>query len=1394
MRPKNFPMAKKLCLFFLALSSFAMAQGPGNAPKSWTVDPFEHRVFIENRGQFNGGDELKNSTIYYGVENMGVKIYFTQKGLTWRYDRPEIRKESERKFKDGIEEEDGHEEEGEVLTDLIHLEWLGSNPNASVIAENSVSQYYNYSAGKDYSKDINFVKAYTRLLYKDIYPGIDLEYTFSEQNGKKGMKYVLFVKPGADASKIRMRYSGSKGISIDNKGNIHVGTVLGDIIDHAPVSFYHGSNIPVTSAFEISGKEVAIKLGAYDNKQALIIDPFTVNPNFTSQNKAMDVEHDAAGNVYVFGGWQPYKLMKYTPGGTLTWTLNTPYTGNYYGDLSVTNNGVAYITAGHNGCGSLPSISKVTPAGAIVWNNTIGSCMEFWCISSNCPGTSIVSGDSFSPPGGRLSNIDTTNGNRVGSVQVTTGGKDFRAMCLAPNGNFYVLTTDYSPPHNLVGLTPAFTTIFNVTSGHTSGYGGTPAWSNGNIAGFNGITANCRYIYHFDGLTVWKRNINTGAQISTVASVPSGSKDACQGVAVDGCGNVFIGTTNSVLKYDSTLTLLTTTATTGVVYDVTMGLNGEVLASGFGFLSSLAISTTNCQSVNINTTNASCSNPGTATVVLGATACAGAYTYSWTPGGQTTQTVTGLTAGTYTVNIKTPNGCGVNNTNYTFTITGGGGASLTLNTSQTNASCQTLGSASVTATGGTGALTYSWNPTGQNTQNATGLSAGTYTVTVTDNTGCSGTKSVAITNNGGGLTAGISTSGNVNCNGGNNGTASITASGGTSPYTYTWNNTQNTANATNLSAGTYTVTVTDANGCTQTATVTITQPTALTSGISASANPNCNGANNGSATVTAGGGTTGYTYLWSNAQNTAAITGLTAGTYSVLITDNKGCTSTASVTLTQPTALAINTSSTIANCGQSNGTAGVTASGGTGSFTYLWSAGAQATATATGLSAGTYTITVTDANNCSTSKTVAVNSTNALSASVTATTNVSCFGGNDGTASATVTSGSGTFTYAWSPNGGTGSTGTGLSAGNYTVTITDNNGCTGTASTLVTEPSQLTLGVTGNAVCGGQAATLTSTAGGGTTGYTYSWSNGQLTASATSNSAGTYTLTVTDNKGCTATATAVVTVNSAPVITLTANDTAGCAPLCVNFSCTTANINSWSWDFGDAGSGSSNTSTLQNPSHCFKSPGAFTVTLTVTDNNGCTATLTKTAWINVYPNTVADFSASPQPTTVLNPNITFTDMSTGANTWSWNFGESSSGSSNTSSLQNPVHTYKDSGCYNVQLIADNQYNCPDTAEKVICINGDYELFAPNAFTPDGSGLNDVWNVKGIGIDPSHFKLWIFDRWGNLIFETSDLYQGWNGKANGGKEIAQQDVYVWKVATRDFLGGKHSYIGHVSLVR
>ncbi|HVA99114.1 MAG TPA: hypothetical protein VNG53_09480, partial [Bacteroidia bacterium] len=376
-------------------------------------------------------------------------------------------------------------------------------------------------------------------------------------------------------------------------------------------------------------------------------------------------------------------------------------------------------------------------------------------------------------------------------------------------------------------------------------------------------------------------------------------------------------------------------------------------------------------------TNVSChggSNGSAACSVSGGTP---AYTYSWTPTGGTSATATGLTAGIYTVTVKDATGSS-SATSVTITQP----TALAVTSTQTNVSCfgSNTGIANVSVSGGTAGYTYSWSPSGGTSATATGLSSGSYTCTITDSKGCSLAKNVTITQPATAITA-TTTHTNVSCNGNNTGVANVSATGGTPSYTYSWSPSGGTsATASGLVAGTYSCTITDSKGCSKIETITITQPSVLTASVTQT-NVSCNGNNDGSANVSASGGTAAYTYSWSPSGGTSATaSGLVAGTYSCTITDSKGCSKVKSVTITQPSVLVSTTSSTNeSGSGMHDGTATANPTGGTTPYTYSWNTTPpQTTQTATGLSGGVYSCTVTDSNGCNVVKTDTVNTTTGI--------------------------------------------------------------------------------------------------------------------------------------------------------------------------------------------------------------------------------------------------------------------------------------------------------------------------------------------------------------------------------------------------------------------------------
>ncbi|MDX2002125.1 MAG: SprB repeat-containing protein [Chitinophagales bacterium] len=528
-------------------------------------------------------------------------------------------------------------------------------------------------------------------------------------------------------------------------------------------------------------------------------------------------------------------------------------------------------------------------------------------------------------------------------------------------------------------------------------------------------------------------------------------------------------------------------------------------ASGKGDVNALQI----CDSSSCNGTTDLTVNGGTAP-----------YTYAWS-NGSTTQDLTGLCPGIYTVTATDSRGCTTTNT-----VTINSGAVVTVTATGVNVSCSANcdGSASATATGGTAPYTYLWS-NGASTQSINNLCGGTYYVTMTDARGCRGVDTVVINANPRlDVTA---TPSPVLCFGGNTGSVSTTINGGVAPYTYSWTpGGATTANISGLAIGTYTVIVTDRNGCRDTASAIVTQPTQALTTVTSSTPVSCIGGTNGTATVTATGGTAPYTYRWSTTTaTTATITGRPAGSNIVTVTDANGCTKIDTVVVTTVPPLTLGANVTQVRCnGQSNGAIDLTVTGGTAPYTYTWNTTpAQTTQDIQGLAAGTYRVTVVDANSCSATLAVNVTQPNVLAASETHT-NVTCNGAANGSIDVTVTGGTAPFTYAWS-NAATTQDLSGLAPGTYTVTITDANGCTATKSATITQPNVLasTKTVT-NVRCNGQsngAVDLTVT--GGTTPYTYAWSNGATTQDLSNVAAGTYTVLVTDANSCTRRDTAVVT-------------------------------------------------------------------------------------------------------------------------------------------------------------------------------------------------------------------------------------------------------------------------------
>ena len=514
----------------------------------------------------------------------------------------------------------------------------------------------------------------------------------------------------------------------------------------------------------------------------------------------------------------------------------------------------------------------------------------------------------------------------------------------------------------------------------------------------------------------------------------------------------------------------------------------------------------------VTSTNAGCgSNTGTAAINV--TSGTPSYTYVWSNGG-TASSISNLGAGTYTVTVNDSHSC---STTASATVTSSGALNLTPSSNNINCFGALTGSASVTVSNGTQPYVYHWS-NGASTPALTNVAAGTYTVTITDNTGCSATASQTLTQPSA-LNVSVTPT-NASC-GLLNGSASATTSGGTSAYNYVWSSGSTSPAISNVAAGTYTLTVTDAHNCVTVSSVTIgsTSPFNTTK---SSANINCFGNANGTASVTVSSGTLPYTYLWSNGGTTSSVSNLTAGNYFVTVTDGSTCQHVDSFTITAPTALSAQVNPTNVLCnGNNTGSASASVSGGTANYTLHWFDNSNGNSVSN-LSAGNYSVTVTDANNCSTVSNFSITEPSALSAS-SVSTNALCFGAQNGTATVTAVGGTSAYSYLWC-NGVTTPSANNLSSGSCSVTVTDANGCSTSSSVNISQPSQIQVVTSSanstNSQSNGNASFDNIT--GGTSPYTYNWSNGGTTQTIFNLNAGSYGVTITDANGCTLATNVVV--------------------------------------------------------------------------------------------------------------------------------------------------------------------------------------------------------------------------------------------------------------------------------
>jgi large repetitive protein len=838
----------------------------------------------------------------------------------------------------------------------------------------------------------------------------------------------------------------------------------------------------------------------------------------------------------------------------------------------------ATATANAANCNGTGSISVTATGGTAPYTYTLNGV-------SNTTGQFTGLAASATPYNVSVQDANRCNGTATAlvnsiSANITITATSNVANCGGANGSIQATATGGTAPY-----TYTLNGVSNATGQFTGLAAATTAYTV-SVRDANGCQSTA-------SATVNTRASNVSATATTTAALCNGATGGIQVTSTGGTAP-YTYTLNGVSNTTGQFTGLAASATP---YTVTIRD-----ANGCNSTTSATVNATTATITATATMTAASCTGATGGIQIVSTGGTAPYTYTLNGVSNTTGQFTGLAASAtpYTVTIRDANGCN-STTSATVNATT---ATITATATMTAASCTgAAGGIRVVSTGGTAPYTYTLNGVSNTTGQFTGLAASAtpYNVTIRDANGCTGATSATVSGSAVNLTATATSTPAICTN--NTGSLTITASGGNLPYTYATNGTSNMdGQFDRLAAGTYAITITDANGCqsVQNQSVTATNPT-ITPTVNA-ANTTCTG-NDGRITISATGGTNSYRFELPSSNNTnGQFTGLAVGNYVVTVVDGNGCRATANATVGNGSNVVTATSTTTpAICTNNNGVIVVTGAGGTAPYTYTLNGASNGTGRFENLAGNSYSIEIVDAGNCRTTTNVTL-SVNNMNVSATVTAGSATCRGNDGGLTIVATGGNGNFWYA--VNGVSNTTGvfTGLTPGSYTVISTDGNGCQARSTGLIQDGSRLlnpTVQATTPAVCAGNNGTANLNVTGGTGNYSYvlngvTNSTGLFTGLAT----GTYTATITDGTTCRTTVPVTIGATTSNVV-LTSN----------RVGATSCTGNDGSIEVLASGGTSPYTyrlNTASNTTGQFSGLSANTYTITATDANGCTSTVSAT--------------------------------------------------------------------------------------------------------------------------------------------------------------------------------------------
>lgn len=1035
--------------------------------------------------------------------------------------------------------------------------------------------------------------------------------------------------------------------------------------------------------------------------------------------------------------------------------------------------------------------------------------------------TSTNEGYRFTPAGGTSkfisSQLFTLTGTLVATADTstTTAGLldiSFPNICAPAGPTQYEVVTTFSAcdnPANLLvsrdtitlnrtntlGATSSFT---NTTCGPPSGTitvtipagvgtapfsyvldGGTPVVTPALTYTFTGVAAGPHTVVVTDASTGCSSTINVNiTQTSSITATTNSAATTCSGV---NNGTITVTPTNGSAPYSYVLDggVPVSGGSPYTFTGLSAGNHTIVITDASGCISNtITVNVATGSGVNVSTTSTATSCPGASNGTITVNASGGVPAYTYQLGAnppQASNVFTGLASGTYTITVRDNVGC---IRTVSRTVTAGSAIVASMNTTGTTCSGAANGSVTVTPTNGTGPYTFvldgTVTQTGATNTTFTNLSAGPHTIVITDNpSGCL-SNTININIPAGPALAASVTSSATTCSGASNGTITVTPTNGTGPYEFSLDGGPLVSGAvpyifTNVPAGSHTIQVTDIpTGCISTIYTTLVSagPVLLTT--ASKTDVLCNGGATGTITVAQpAAGTAPYEYSLDNVnwQSSPVFTGLTAGTYTVYYRESNGCSNSLSITVNEPSTLTATDASTAVICnGETNGTITVTANGGVSPYDYSIDGGANwQTGNIFTVAAGAYTVIIRDANGCTVSRNITVTEPAVLTAN-SANTNASCDGGNDGLIDVAAVGGNGNYQYSINGTTFQSSNIFNVAPGTYTVTVRDNLGCTTSFSTTVGLSSNITFTPQVDpTICEGSSAQLQLTSNA----TQYSWSPAVALSDTTiynpvANPVVTTQYIVTATLGrCSIIDTVVVNVNPAPV-----PDAGPAGYICYGqtYQLQASGGVQYQWTPATY----LNNPNIANPVSSAPQDITYTVSI-IADANGCPSLTTDDITIDVTPpikiNTFPyDTIGYPGDQVQLLAIPTDTD----ATTFVWT---PSTGLDNPF-VPNPVVTIGQIGEDRVyQVTASTIAGCKGEGYVRVRVYKGPDIYVPTGFTPNGDGRNDRFTPFPVGIKSlTYFR--IFNRWGQQIFSTSRLHEGWDGTLNGTAQPS--GVYVWMI--------------------